>query len=83
MDFKKLAFRFKQFGSFSLIWQYARLGLLPVIVKAFFGCLVRRQSFKAIYPQVLKLVEPILIERFQVIRFKIQANSLSHEHPRK
>ena len=73
MDYHKLTLRFKQFGGFRLVWQYARLGVLPVI---------KRQSFKAIYPGVLERIEPFLVERFPVSRFKIQVNELSHEHPK-
>lgn len=44
--------------------------------------MVKRQSFKAIYPEVLRWVEPFLSERYKFSDFKIQANGLSHEHPR-
>lgn len=53
-----------------------------MVMKGVVRCLVKRQSFKAIYPEVLKRVKPYLTERFQVSRFKIQDNDLSHEHPR-
>ena len=62
MDFKKLITRYRQFGGLRLVWEYVRLGVLGVVVKGFFNCLVRRQSFKGIYPKVLKRVEPFLIQ---------------------
>lgn len=82
MDFYKLLTRYKQFGELQLVWEYAKLGILQVAVKSFFCCIIKRQSFKAIYPGVLKRIEPFLIEKFQVSRFKIQDNELSHDHPR-
>ncbi len=82
MDFTKLITRFQQFGGMRIVWQYAKLGVLPVVVSGFVRCLVKRQSFKAIYPEVLKRVEPFLVERFQISGLKYQGNNLLHEHPR-
>lgn len=82
MDFQKLTSRYYQFGRSKLVWQYAKLGILHVVMKEFLRCLIKRQSFKAIYSEVLKRIEPFLTERFQVSRFKIQANELPHEHPK-
>ena len=82
MDFGKLISRYKQFGGLRLLLLYAKLGVLPVVVKGFFYCLHKQLSFKFIYPEVLKRIEPYLIERFQVSDFKIQTNRLSHKHPK-
>lgn len=77
MDFKKLIIRYNQFGGFRLVIEYAKLGVLGTIVKGFFRCLAKRQSFKGIYPEVLKKVEPFLTERYApfVQEFKVQANT--------
>ena len=80
MDFAKLITRFRQFGGRHLVWEYAKLGGLPVLVEGFLKCLAR--SFKGIYPEVLKKVEPFLAERFQVSRFKFHDTGLTHEHPK-
>ena len=64
MDFKKLITRFKQFGGFRLLREYARIGALWIGVKAFFRCLAKRTSFKGIYPQILKKVEPFLERKY-------------------
>lgn len=64
MDFKILTNRFRQFGGLRLIWEYAKIGALWRGIKAFFRCLVKRQSFKAIYPEVLKKVEPFLMDHY-------------------
>lgn len=82
MDFNKLIARYHQFGGLRIVWQYTKLGLLPVVVKGIVRCVVKRQSFKYIYPDVLRKVEPVLVERFQVSHYRIQANELSHEHPK-
>lgn len=63
MDFQKLITRFRQFGGMRLVWQYAKLGALWPAVKAGVRCLVKGQSFKGIYPEVLKRVDPFLVER--------------------
>lgn len=79
MDFKKLISRYRQFGGFRLVIEYAKLGVLGIVVKGFFKCLVKRQSFKAIYPEVLKKVEPMLVERYGTqipqIAQRIKANT--------
>ena len=82
MDFKILVTRYKQFGGIRLFWQYTKLGVLPIVMKGFFRCLQKRQSFKTIYPEILSIIEPLLVERFQVSDFKFQVNGLLHEHPK-
>ena len=58
MDLKKLITRYKQFGGAKLVWQYVKLGALGPAIKAGVRCLLKRQSFKAIYPEVLHKIEP-------------------------
>ena len=71
MDLKKLITRYKQFGGLRLVWQYTELGALWPAVKAGVRCLVKRQSFKAIYPEVLSKIEPYLVKRYaQVLQSK-------------
>lgn len=77
MDFKKLVIRYRQFGGIKLLREYAKLGALWPAVKTGIKCFVKRQSFKQIYPIVLKKVEPMLIERYGSIvsGFKFQVSS--------
>lgn len=82
MDFKKLTTRYRQFGRMRLVWEYAKLGALWPVLRAGVRCLVKGNSFKGIYPEVLKKVEPFLAERFQVSRFKFHDTGLMHEHPK-
>ena len=89
MDLKKLTTRFQQFGGMRLVWQYAKLGIIPIIVRGFFRCLKKRQSFKAIYPGVLNRVEPFIVEKYgsriQSSRSRIgelENYLLAHEHPK-
>ena len=83
MDFKKLITRYRQFGGIWLVWEYARLGVMPIVVKGFFRCLMKRQSFKAIYPEVLKRVEPVLIKRYTPFmrskKEKVRCLKLAHK----
>jgi len=64
MDFHKFITRYKQFGGAKLVWQYAKLGILPVVLRGVVRCVVKRQSFKAIYPEVLYIIEPFLIQKY-------------------
>lgn len=85
MDFQKLTTQYHQFGGFHLVWQYAKKGVLLVVVNGFVRCVVKRQSFKAIYPDVLCKIEPYLVKRYGplVQEFKSsRSSSLSHEHPK-
>ena len=86
MDLKKLITRYKQFGGAKLVCQYAKLGVLWPAVKAGLRCLLRRQSFKGIYPEVLRKTEPYLMERYaHVLRSKmsdVRGKTLEHEHPK-
>ncbi len=65
MDFNKLTTRFKQFGGLRLVREYRKLGALRVAVRGFFHCIFKRRSFKTIYPVVLRVVEPILVKKYQ------------------
>ena len=84
MDFQKLKTRSKQFGGAKLVWQYAKVGALWPAVKASVRCLLKRQSFKGIYPEVLKRVEPFLVQKYgsKVQEFKKfnSSRELKHEH---
>lgn len=86
MDFQKLTSRFKQFGGVRLVWQYAKLGVLPVVVKSFVRSVVKKQSFKTIYPEVLRKIEPVLIRKYgyvlQCKKDDVRRKNLVHEHPK-
>ena len=96
MDFQKLITHYKQFGRAKLVWQYAKLGALWPAVKASVSCLLKQQSFKGIYPEVLRRVEPFLVQKYgsKVQEFKKfldgpsgkaernGSRELMHEHPK-
>lgn len=86
MDFSKLISRYKQFGGAKLVWLYAKLGVLWPIVKTGVRCLLNRQSFKAVYPELLRKIELFLVKRYApVLQSKIsevRGKSLEHEHPK-
>lgn len=48
MDFYELINKFHQFGGARIVWQYALLGILPVVVKLFFHLMYKRQLFNSI-----------------------------------
>lgn len=76
MDFNKLITRYRQFGGIRLVVEYAKIGALWPAIKAGVRCVVKRQSFKTIYPAVLQRVEPFLIEKYAPVasRFKIKVS---------
>lgn len=86
MDLKKLTSRYEQFGGIQLIWQYTKLGVLSIIVKGLVRCVIKRQSFKALYPEVLRKIEPYLVNRYgPVLRSKMEGvriKTFAHEHPK-
>ena len=69
-----------------MVLQYAKLGVLPVFVIEFVRCVIKGQSFKAIYPEVLKRVEPMLIAKYgsRIQEFKDFKGSreIKHNHPK-
>ena len=81
MDFQKLITRYRQFGGLRLVWEYAKLGALWPAVKAGVMCLKKRQSFKGIYPIVLKRVEPHFIEMYTPTLKRVLGNLKSEENP--
>lgn len=60
--------------------------MLLVVLRSFFRCLYKRQSFKAIYPEVLRKIEPLLIKKYEsILRCKkeeVRLKKLEHEHPK-
>lgn len=86
MDFYKLTSRYKQFGGLQLVLQYAKLGVFPVVVKSVVRCMVKRQSFKTIYPDVLCILEPFLRTKYgpvlQCMKDEVSSKILEHKHPR-
>lgn len=79
MDFHILISRYKQFGGYRLVIEYTKLGVLWPAIKAVGRCVIKRQSFKLIYPVVLKKVETFLIQKYgsQIpqISLRIKANT--------
>lgn len=72
MDFRKLITRFRQFGGMRLVWQYARLGVVPTVLRGLWRFTVKGswwkvgvfQCCKGLYGEVIRKVEPYLIERY-------------------
>lgn len=64
VDFDRLIVRFRQFGGWRLAWEYVRLGLLWVIIKELFGCVVHKRSFKSVYPAIGKIIDPMLTKKY-------------------
>lgn len=87
MDFHRLINKYKAFGGRELVREYARLGLIGPILKAFLKCLFRRRSFKAVYGPVLKKVEPALVARYdELLKSRIKEYrkaGMEHTHSRK
>lgn len=94
MDLKKLITRYKQFGGAKLVWQYAKLGAVPTVLKELWRFTVKGSWFKVgvfqcckgLYWEVLRRVEPFLIQKYgsKVQEFKKfnSSRELKHEHPK-
>lgn len=52
MDLKKLITRYKQFGGAKLVWQYAKLGAVPTVLKGLWRLTVKGSWFKVQFTRV-------------------------------
>lgn len=94
MDLKKLITRYKQFGGAKMVWQYAKLGAVPTVLKGLWRFTVKGSLFKVgafqcskgLYGEVIRRVEPFLVQKYgsKVQEFKKFNGSreLMHEHPK-
>lgn len=62
-DFDRLLVRFRQFGEWRLVWQYARMGVLWTGLCALVRCALHGRSFKAVYPVITENVDARLLEQ--------------------
>lgn len=62
-DFDRLHIRFRQFGGWRLIVQYARMGVLWIGVKEIVCCAIMGRSMKTVYPKITQRVDEILKRR--------------------
>ena len=67
LDFDKLKSRFRQFGSWRLVWQYYRMGVLWTGVCALIRCALKGKSLKTAYPVITENVDRILILKYRYI----------------
>lgn len=94
MDFHKLITRYKQFGGAKLVWQYVKLGAVPTVLKGLWRFTVKGSWFKVgvfqcckgLYGEIIRIVEPFLVDRYGHIvqEFKKfnSSRELKHEHPK-
>jgi len=94
MDFKKLIAHYKQFGGFRLAREYVKLGVAPTVLKGLWRFTVKGSWFKVgvfqcskgLYGEVIRQVEPFLIQKYgsKVQEFKKfnSSRELKHEHPK-
>ena len=64
-DFDRLLVRFRQFGGWRLLVQYARMGVLGTGIWEILRCVLRRQSMKQVYPKITRKVGEILLEKYK------------------
>lgn len=65
MDFQKLISRYKQFGGFRLVREYAKLGVVPTVLKGLWRFAVKGSWFKVgvfqcckgLYGEIIREVE--------------------------
>ena len=66
-DFDRLIARFRQFGGWRLVWQYARMGVLWTGAKELVRCILHRRSVKAAYPVITEKVNSLLLEQYKYV----------------
>ncbi len=64
-DFDRFLVRFRQFGGWRLLVQYARMGVLGTGIWEILRCVFRRQSLKQVYPKITRKVGEILLEKYK------------------
>lgn len=60
-DLDRLIARWREFGGWRLVWQYAKMGVLWIGVKEIIRCAVTGRSFKTVYPVVTERIAPLLL----------------------
>lgn len=63
-DFDRLRARFRQFGGWRLVRQYARMGVLGAGLWRIVRCAFTGRSFKAVYPALTERVNDVLLARY-------------------
>lgn len=66
-DFGRLFTRFRQFGGWRLVCQYARMGVLWTAAVALARCALKGKSLKEAYPAVTRKVDEVLTKRYRPI----------------
>ena len=66
-DFDRLIARFRQFGGWRLVWQYARMGVLCTGVKELARYILHGRSVKAVYPVITQKVDALLMEQYKEV----------------
>ena len=60
-DLDRLIARWREFGGWRLVWQYAKMGVLWIGVKEIIRCAVTGRSFKTLYPVLTERIAPLLL----------------------
>ncbi len=66
-DFDRFLIRYRQFGGWRLVGQYARMGVLGTAVKAVLRCIVNGRSLEDAYSVVTRRVDEVLERRYQSV----------------
>lgn len=78
-DLDRLIVRFRQFGGWRLVWQYARMGVLWTGVKEVVKCALKGRSFKTVYPAITGRIDRMLVDRYGGIRSETNADCPTHD----
>jgi hypothetical protein len=85
-EYNLLKRRFREFGGWRLVKEYAKLGIVPVVVKTFCRCVIKHESLRVIYPAIREKVCPMLVAKYKHIikesKAKYESETLTHEHPK-
>ena len=81
---RRIICRFRQFGGYRLIWEYAKLGLLPTMLKQGVLLLTGKTDFNRAYETIGRVVNPTLIDKYTPfigqLKAKYDATPLEHAH---
>ncbi len=77
-DFDRLLIRYRQFGGWRLICQYARMGVLHTAAVALARCIVNGKSLKNAYPAITRKVDDVLTRGYRHI-LESYADNVPHD----
>lgn len=84
VDMKRALRRIRQFGGWRLLWEYTKMGLLPVVVREGLQLLTGKRDFDRAYQTIGREVNSLLLKRYTPLMYRMKDQydhaELEHTH---